>query len=167
MNAAAAAAANSSTYELQKLSHRHDAIVEWLVANGDKGLGDCARFFNYSLPWLSRIVGSDMFQAKYQELCRERQVESVHALGTKIAAAAHLALDRLTEHLAIAPSEKLLMAATDTLLDKLGYTSGGGAALHLHRHEHLHGLTPEDIDTARLKAAARARELNSQPVNSI
>lgn len=143
---------NLSAYEPNKLNHRHQAMAEWLVANPDATLTDLAKDMNYSLPWVSRIVGSDMFQALYQNLCEERQVITVHSIGTKIAAAGHLAMDRLVERLAGKPSDRLLMQATDSILDKMGYGSKN-VTVNSSGDTYV-GLTPEDLERAKVKARA-------------
>jgi hypothetical protein len=88
-----------------------------------------------------------MFQAYYQQLCRERQVEAIHTVANKMAAAANLALDRLIERLQNKPSDRLVLETADKMLEKLGYSVPD-------RQVHLH-LTAEDIERAR----RRAREL--------
>jgi len=135
--------------ELQTLNHRHDAIAEWLAMNGDKSLGECAREFNYTLPWLSQLVHSNLFQARYQEMCRERGEAALHSLGAKMSRAAHMALDRTIERLENGggASDQFVTNAREKLLEKLGY-AGEAGEVHQHQHQHVH-VTSEDLENAR------------------
>ena len=141
--------------DLQKLSHRHDAIAEWLVCNPDKTQRDCAAFFKYTEPWMSQLIHSDMFQALYVKLCEERQVLAVHSVSAKMSAAAALALDRTIERLEAGaqPTDRFLTDTTNGLLDKLGY---GKPEAPTQTHQHLH-LTADDLRDA----ANRARVANT------
>lgn len=136
--------------QLQKLNHRHDAIAEWLVANPDKSLSQCAAAMGYTVPWVSQIVNSDMFQAYYRELCAERKELAVHTISAKMNNAAALALDHMIAKLqpGTMPSEKFVGDAADKLLTKLGYSQGD---VHLHQHAHAH-FTAEDLQRARESA---------------
>ena len=155
---------NSSAYEPQKLNHRHEGVALWLVANPSGTLTECAGELGYTVAWVSRLVASDMFQAYYKELCRERNEPVVHSIGEKMSHVAHLALDRMQERLLPGggASDGLVLNAADKLLTKLGY-AGEPVAPTRHEHLHLHGqLTPEDLEAARASREAmraRAREL--------
>lgn len=136
--------------DLQNLNHRHVVIAEWLVVNPDKNLTACARHFDYTLPWLSRMIHSDMFQAYYLELCKERKVMAVHTISNKMNHAAGLALDRMIDKLeeGAMVGERFVLDSANGLLDKLGYTSRGP---EIHQHQHLH-LSADDIKSARERA---------------
>jgi len=114
-------------HQLQDLSHRHQGIIDWLVMNPDKSLGDCAAFFNYSQTWLSQIVHSDMFQAAYQEQCRARHTLAVHTITSEMGGLAALAIEKTREKLEIGgPSERFLGDTLRTSLQALGYGGGNG-----------------------------------------
>ena len=141
--------------DLQKTNHRHEAIAEWLVSNPDKQMGDCAKFFKYTQPWLSRIVHSDLFQAYYRNLCDKRGEIAVHSIAAKLNYAVNIALDKTIDRLQDTekpPSERFIMETGSTLLDKLGY--GGKGDLHVHTgdEKHVH-LTPEQLLNARNTAS--------------
>ena len=140
--------------DLTKTNHRHEGIAEWLVANPDKTLTECAKEFNYTQAWLSRIVHSDLFQAYYRMVCDERKEIAVHTISSKMNYAANLALDQtiaILEDTETRPSERFIIETGGGLLEKLGY--GGKAELHVHQHEekHVH-LTEEQLTVARDRA---------------
>ena len=141
--------------DLQKLNHRHEHIVEWLVVNGDKTLTQCAAAFGYTIPWISQMVNSDLFQVKYKEMCEERKVAAVHTVSAKMNSAVSLALDKTIEKLGPDGecTEQFLQGATNGLLDRLGY---GVKEISVQQHQHLH-LTSEDL----IRAKDSARERNA------
>ena len=147
----------SAADALQTLNHRHEAIALWLIANPDKQQNDCAREFGYTVPWLSRIINSDLFQALYTDMCKERKEVAVHTLGNKIIHAASLGLDKTIEKLEgpEAVTERFVMETTNSLLDRLGFTgkADGGEEKHLHLH-----LTAGDLKAA----GERARIVNGE-----
>jgi hypothetical protein len=114
-------------HQLQDLSHRHQAIIDWLILNPDKGLGDCAAHFNYTKVWLSNIVHSDMFQAAYQEQCKARHALAVHTLVNEMGGLTALAIDKTREKLEGGQaSERFLGDTLRTSLAALGYGAGNG-----------------------------------------
>lgn len=108
--------------QLNKLSHRHQQIVNWLVLNPDRSLTDCARFFGYTLPWLSLVVHSDMFQAVYQARCQEVGQLAVHSIANEMGALTHEVIEKSREKIqAGQASERFLGQVLDTSLRALGY----------------------------------------------
>ena len=141
--------------DLSHLNHRHDQIAEWLVVNGDQTLTACARHFKYTLPWLSQVVSSDMFQALYIELCNDRKVAAVHTVRNKMSAAANLALDLVIEDLQtgrLMPSQKLDTA--ERMLDRLGFSpkSNNGGNGDTNNTQNNYYLTREELTGARDRA---------------
>lgn len=143
-----------SNMDLKKLNHRHDQIAEWLVINGDKTLTQCARHFKYSISWMSQVVNSDMFQALYVGLCRERQVAAVHSISSKMNSVAGMALDKIVENLAnetMLPGQYLETASS--MLDRLGYgAKNAPPAGGTNNTQNNYFLSREDITGARDRA---------------
>lgn len=142
--------------EVAKLNHRHEQIVNWLICNPHKSQGDCAKHFNYTQPWLSQVIHSDVFQARYQQRCKEVGVVAIHSIATKLNTVAALTLDKVRERLeAGVASERFLGDAMTNTLKMLGYGSperavpGDQPAQHNHLHVHA-----DDIQRAREIAAS-------------
>jgi hypothetical protein len=108
-------------HQLKDINHRHEQIVNWLILNPDKPLGDCARFFGYSQPWLSQVVHSDMFQALYQERCRAVGALAVHTIANELGVLTAETIEKCREKLQIQPSERFLGDTLRTTLQALGY----------------------------------------------
>ena len=45
----------------------HEALIDWLVANPDSRLGEAALFFGKSRSWISVLMHSDVFKARFQK----------------------------------------------------------------------------------------------------
>jgi hypothetical protein len=145
-------------YQVQKLSHRHEQVVNWLVTNPDRTLRDCAEFFGFTPTWISQLVGSDMFQAAYQRRCEEVGQLATHTLVGRLGGLANLAIEKAADRLSdeeAPPTERFIGETLRTTLGALGYTANGnggngsggnGVALHLH-------LTSKELDEARERAA--------------
>ena len=155
--------------ELQKLNHRHDQIAEWLVVNGDKTLTECAKHYGYTLPWMSQIVNSDMFQALYLELCNDRKVAAVHTVRNKMSNAASLAIDKIIDGLKDdLPGGPDPMEAAELMLDRLGFSpksngngnNGQAAGGDINNNYYL---TPDELRDAR----ERARDERTVVVNPV
>lgn len=108
-------------YQLQKLNHRHEEILMWLMLNPNKPQGCCALELNYTQGWVSQIVNSDMFQLRLAELRSDDFQVSVLSIREKMNAAASLGLDRMIEKLEVEPDLERIRGVTDTALKRLGY----------------------------------------------
>jgi hypothetical protein len=143
--------------ELQKLNHRHEAIINWLLANPEKNLGDCAKAFGYTQPWLSQVIHSDMFQALYRQRATELGGLVVHDIRTKlnglaVAAVAHSQLLIESGN----ASQDFVLETTKNVLDRLGYappargagvpqSGSGGTQITIN-------VTAEELVAARSRA---------------
>ena len=108
-------------HQLQKLSHRHEEILMWLMLNPNKSQGECARELGYTDAWVSQIINSDIFQARLAEL-REQDFElNVLSLREKLSAAADLAIDKMMERLEVETDIDKIRNVGDTALKRLGY----------------------------------------------
>jgi len=110
----------------RKLSHRHQAMIDFLAAYPEASVREVASRFDISPVRVRQLLQSDLFQFKLAER-REEVFERTLSLREKTEAAAHLALDKLTESLEIADSPEFQLAAADKLLGKLGYGGKGPA----------------------------------------
>jgi len=154
---------------IQKLSHRHDAIIDWLITNPDKSQGDCAAFFGYSQPWLSQIIHSDAFQMVYRQRCEEKGMIATHTIVAKMAGIAALALDSIEKRIVNGQAtERLLTDSTKMALQGLGYLDGGEVpgSIQYHSHQHVHLENKEALQAARERALA-GKNGQSAPKNEI
>lgn len=56
-----------SEIQLASISHRHQAIADWLLANPAEKLYVCATAMGVSQPWLSAVIHSKLFVEYFQK----------------------------------------------------------------------------------------------------
>lgn len=136
-----------------RLNHRHEQIVNWLVANPDQTLGMCAQHFGYTQPWLSMIVHCDAFQARYAERCAETGSYVVHTAKNRLTNLAVRVMERAEQVIdGGGASERFLGETMKTTLSALGYTGNGGdQSPGSQQHLHVH-VDAETLIAAREKA---------------
>jgi len=136
---------------IARLSHRHVAIADWLIAHPDRPLSECAAAFHVSRSWLSCIIHSDAFQ----EYLKARQADAFGVaidLRDKVAGVAEIALERLLEKLQVEEDTNTLISAADKALAKLDYgRKGPDVAIQTN----IYQASPEQLEDAR----ARVRKL--------
>lgn len=121
-----------SKVQVMRLSNRHEAILEFMVANPTVRLGDVAAEFDVTQAWLSCIVHSDAFQEALRKKRDEVFLPAALTLQEKLTGMAHLVLDKLGEEIDNGKvSAPLLLETGNSVLDRLGYGTkapGGGPA---------------------------------------
>lgn len=141
------------------VSHRHDAIIDWLIMNPTRSLGECAKELEISRGWLSLVIRSDAFQARYEERRSEVVTPVMQTLYEKMQALAHESVER--QHKLVsegkADDPAILNKVIDTTLSKLGYGTqkggpGGGAQTNFVQNNYY----TQPVDRGRLEQA-RAR----------
>jgi hypothetical protein len=107
--------------EIQRVSHTHNAIMDYMLANPGVNLGSIAAHFGYTQPWLSCIIHSDAFQS----LLKDRQDTIFHhtvmPIREKMLGVASQALDRIAERIPIETDLGVLTKTASTVLDRLGF----------------------------------------------
>lgn len=106
---------------IQKMSHRHEAIMNFMLANPLLKLSEVAGEFNVTQAWLSTIIHSHAFQDQLSKRKNEIfDVAVLQELGDKLGAAAHQTIDAYLEKVPTLSADQLI-AAQDKLLGRLGY----------------------------------------------
>lgn len=122
--------------QLQRISIKHEAILNYMLTNPAEKLGKVAEHFRVSQAWLSVIVHSDVFQGLLAEKNQEFSHESLIPLREKVLGVAHLAVDKLSEaieHSSPVSDKAYIADTTNLVLKSLGYgasvgpAAGGGA----------------------------------------
>lgn len=150
--------------QIQNVSHRHEYIIDWLLANPSvKSLQSLCDELNISRSWLSIVMNSDAFKLEYSK--RRAMYNEVHgaAVQTKLHEAAIKALDKLIDALddeEIDP--RLALDAVDKTTNRLGYGAKPGNTPQVS----VHAGTALIVDKSML---AQAREkmrttIDAEPV---
>lgn len=148
--------------ELKKLSNRHETLALWMVCNPHRSQGDAARALGYTQAWVSRVAGSDMFQARMRGLRRQLQAETLDKIGTLVAKGAELSMTFLNRQLEsalenqaagmpVGLSDRTALETGSMALKALGY--GVPTAPTEQRHLHVH-VTAEQLRAARERGAS-------------
>lgn len=116
---------------LQKVSHTHHAIMDYMIANPSVPLKAVAEHFGYTQAWLSTVINSDVFRHAFRE--RRENWELVHdtKLVSKLHEVATRSLDGLLDILNDKderPSPSATNEIAKTALSALGFTSKKAAA---------------------------------------
>ena len=125
--------------------------MEWLISNPEKQLSDCAAAFNLSRAWLSTIIHSDIFRARYGALLQDHIDERILPLRDLVVGVTTQALEGLSERLQIAEAIETsdLKDVASMGLKSLGYGAAKPApppSLQINIHS---SVTPEELKAAR------------------
>lgn len=113
--------------QIQKVSVKHDAIMDYMIANPTAPMSAVAEQFKIGAAWLSVIIHSDAFQAQLEVKKDGVFNSTVVPLREKLIGVAHLGLDRLGEALEhtsphSADGKEFIADTTDSILANLGYS---------------------------------------------
>jgi hypothetical protein len=129
------------------LNNRHNGIVDWLIANPHASMAECARALGVTEPWLSRIRQSDLFKVLYAKRLAEKRERLDAEIAVELQETARNTLKAVNAKINSGTfTERFLLAATEQILDSIGYSQQPSPAVVQHQHLHV---TAEDIRNAR------------------
>lgn len=156
-------------YNLQDMSHLHEAVLTFIIANPGATLRQIGDYFGYSAQWVSILTNSDLFQARLRE--RQEQVFSAVTaeIPEKIRAVADLGLEKMAAHLEKTEDPRFILEATKASLAALGF--GGKAAqpavnVNAQNVQQVFVASRADLEAARGRitgGAVQSGELVSAP----
>lgn len=165
---------------LKGLSHRHDAIIDYMLVNQSMKKGEIAAELGFTAAWFSSLISSDAFKAEYE---RRRQ-EFNHELATRQTAkifdiashAADVVLSELTkedEEGNSAADPRFALDAHSKAIRALGFgappSAQNGPKLVTHNTQiNIGPATPANNDAlvdarARMERVSRLTVLESEP----
>jgi len=146
--------------DLQRLNHRHQALLTWCISNPHRKLGDAAHELSYTRAYVSAVVHSDAFQAAYQQLCEEQGVQAVFvgaSVRDKLQGLAHRSLDEISTRLeANVLESKEVLSAAKLSLTALGYINPKGYSVETNVQNNIQ-VDISIIDEARERALSGGR----------
>ena len=98
--------------QIQKVRYSHDAMIDLMISQPMISQNEIAATFGYTPAWVSTVINSDAFQAKFAE--RKAELVDPVIMSTvdeRLRAVAHDALGRVLETLSVAPPAHALEAA--------------------------------------------------------
>ena len=165
----------STAYPLKKMSHRHQAVLTWLIANPHRSLKECAADLHYTPEWVRILVNTDIFQAHYRERCAEVGAIAAHDFENRIRGIAALAIEKTEERLSstrVDPatgkeisevSDRFLADVTKNVLTALGYV-GGNREPDTSTHLHIQ-VNEDDLREARARANENIVDVTAESGN--
>ena len=116
---------------LIRTHYSHEAMIDVVIANPTITQNQLAEQFDRSVPWISRIFGSDAFQAALAK--RREEITDPFLIATieeRFRGLAYQSLDIITEKLAASRNVDLALKGLDIAAKSLGFgartVSGGG-----------------------------------------
>jgi len=149
------------TFQLSKLSHRHDAIMNFMLLYPKKTLKECAEYFGLTQAYLSVVIHSDIFQARLRERQDAVFNGTVLHLRDKLEALAHLTVDKLMEKVSDSNDPEFIRDTAAQTLAQIGYGPKGNPAQPAQSNVQINiGVDSNTLaearklmDTMRLKAS--------------
>lgn len=154
--------------EIARLSTTHEMLMNWLILNPEKTLRECADHFGYTQSWVSQLIHSDIFQHALREKQERVAIRVAESIPEKLARAADVAVEKLSEHIEKSEDPEFLLSATDKLLHRMGFApqsarNPAGPPGRPTTQQNNFFLTAGDLESARAlmqeSAAAQAAAL--------
>lgn len=117
----------SAANSIARVKYTHDAMIDLIIANPAISQNDLAKAFGYSVPWVSRVLNSDAFQARLAERKEDIVDPTITAtLEEKFKAVASKSLDVVLEKLSqpLVPAD-FALKALDSTARALNYGARG------------------------------------------
>ena len=112
----------SAANAIARVKYSHDAMIDLLIANPAISQNEIAATFGYTVPWVSRIMNSDAFQARLalrkEELLDPVIVASIEEKFRALASKSH---DVVLDKLSVSNSAELGLKALEISAKALGY----------------------------------------------
>jgi hypothetical protein len=151
------------------LSHLHESLVDYLLINPGCTLRQLGAYFGYSPAWLCTVMQTDMFKAYLSARKSEVNVFIAQDLPSRLAAAAHLATERIIEVMERTQDAGEVIDGFDKILHRYGYAPNaktGAQAGVVNNTQNVFYLNKADLEVSRqqfIDAHNAPREL---PVDS-
>lgn len=134
----------------------YDAIIDWRLANPGRPEYECAHAFGVSANYLSLIVNSDMFKARWEQRRRDHSEQLGASVQQKLLGTLDASLDLIQEHLrskrTAIPFQQLTDFSNKTL-ERLGYGAPKGPGVVINNTQ---SAAPAVVVSAVDLAEARA-----------
>ena len=113
---------DQSYSRIEKTRYSHEAMIDVMVAEPRITQNQLASKFGYSVPWISRVIGSDAFQGALAK--RREEITDPFLVATmeeRIRGLGMQALDVITDKLASSQNADVALKALDISVKALGF----------------------------------------------
>jgi hypothetical protein len=148
--------------KVQYISHTHDQVMNWLIANPDRPLRECADHFKYTQSWLSILIHSDAFQAKFKERQDAVFTAVMQDTPAKLKALADIAVEQLADKLTTNTDKKFALDAFDKIMHRAGYAPASQKNPNGMQvtQNNLYMVSADALKSARESMAPRPAEIH-------
>jgi len=152
--------------QIDKMRIKHEQILHWLLVNPDRTQNECAEVFGVTPAWLSVVVNSDVFQARWRQLRQMLDANATQVIEAKALGVVAKGLDRLDSLVEYSADPNFVLSTTDKLLGRLGY--GGKGVVVQNNTQNNFGVTQAELAEARAVLENQGRQfLTTQPLPQI
>lgn len=152
---------DQETARIKRVSYSHDAMIDAIIADPALSQNQLATMFGYSVPWVSRVIGSDSFQARLAQ--RKDQLIDPVLIATiedKLKGLASQSLDIIAEKLQATQNPDLAVKAADLAVKALGF--GARDRAPTTQNNFVVNLPPKAKTAADWAAAAQSGAYNTE-----
>lgn len=151
---------------IQRVSYTHDAMIDLIIREPRIKQGEIATYFGYTEGWVSRVMGSDAFQARLAK--RKEEIvnpELIQTFEERLKGLAAQSLDVITAKLEATKSPELAIKALQLSTTALGF---GARAQNIAQQNNFVVALPQKAASEQEWAqmaqagAQKAKELASQ-----
>lgn len=107
---------------IQKVRYTHDAMIDLIIANPAIAQGEIAKVFGFTQGWVSRVLGSDAFQARLAQ--RRDEIinpELIQTFEERLKGLAAQSLEIIQNKLEATSNPDLAIRALELSTKALGY----------------------------------------------
>lgn len=144
--------------QVLKLSHRHEAIMNFMLENPEVSKGDIAAHFGVTPAWLSVVINSDAFQHELRQRQDAIFGDTRLSIRDKMTGLADRAAERLLEEVDNM-SIRDLQSSADLALKAIGLGARRESFGSVHVTQiNMGSVSPEQLAEARSRIGAPALE---------
>lgn len=147
--------------EIAKLSYRHRAIMDMMLANPTMTQGEIAARLGYTQTWVSLISGSDLFKLEFERRRRNLEGEQSRVITAKLIGIAQKGLSAIDRGLepdpmtGASPAPRVALDSTSLALRALGFLDSAKPQVNMT----VNAAAPVQINTVDPRVLAEARNL--------
>lgn len=132
---------------IAKVKYNHDAMIDELIAKPDISQNELATKFGYSVQWISRVMGSDSFQARLAQR-RDELIDPVliEGINERLQGLASQSLEIIANKLAATQNADLALKSLDLATKALGFGARDRNAPQVQNNFVVH--LPQKSETA-------------------
>ena len=107
--------------QIAQMRISHELILNWLVLNPEKTQGECATYFGITEAWLSVVINSDVFQARWAQRKHFIADQTDKLMIAKARGVVDKGLDRLETLVENSQDPAFILQTTDKMMGRLGF----------------------------------------------